>query len=165
MFCADAGPEILALLDVGGILALRSGAVIAEIRNTLRNSPDAPSSQVDYSSYSDALLSISATSARWLSGHTERIMITQLVNLSEAADTLCAHFGRRFPASRAGGERRLAVFLCERFDLSEQGARQVLAKLARHQAIYWIAEPSLSRPCPGILELCGDWIIRPECFA
>jgi hypothetical protein len=88
--------------------------------------------------------------------------MVQSITLSEAAHTLHAHFGRRFPASRAGGERRFAVVLCQQFDVSEQDALLLVAKLARRQAIHWIAEPSLSRPCPGVLELFGDWIIQPE---
>jgi hypothetical protein len=52
--------------------------------------------------------------------------------------------------------------LREQFDLSEQDGREVLAKLTRHKAISWIAEPSLSQPCPGLLELCGDWLIQPD---
>ena len=92
-------------------------------------------------------------------------MMLQSITLSEAAHTLQSHFGRQFPASHAGGERRLAAKLREQFALSEQDARQVVAALLRCQAIDWIAEPSLSRPCPGILELCGDWIIRPNRLA
>ena len=92
-------------------------------------------------------------------------MIAQSVNLSEAAQRLHAHFGRRFPASRAGGEHHLAAFLREQFDLSEQDAQQVVAKLARHDAIQWIAEPSIAHACPGVLALCGDWIIQPDRLA
>jgi hypothetical protein len=91
--------------------------------------------------------------------------MVQSINLSVAAHTLQAHFGRRFPASRAGGERRLAAILREQFDLSEQDALLLVAKLARRRAIHWIAEPSLSRPCPGVLALCGDWIIQPDRLA
>jgi len=91
--------------------------------------------------------------------------MVQSMSLSEAAHTLQAHFGQRFPASRAGGERRFAAMLREQFDWSEQDARQVVTKLARCQAIDWIAQPGLSRPCPGLLELCGDWIIQPERLA
>jgi hypothetical protein len=89
----------------------------------------------------------------------------QSITLSEAARMLQAHCGQRFPASREGGERRFAAILCEQFDLNEQDAPQVVAKLVRVQAIQWIAEPSLSRPCPGILELFGDWIIQPDRLA
>ena len=89
-------------------------------------------------------------------------MMEQSITLSEAALRLQAHFGRRFAASHAGGERRLATLLRQQFDLSEQDALQLVTRLARHQAIQWIAEPSLSRPCPGILELCGDWTIQPH---
>ena len=89
-------------------------------------------------------------------------MMVQSINLSEAAQTLQVYFGRRFSASRAGGERRLAAILRKQFELSEPDALQVVAALARRQAIHWIAEPSLSRPCPGLLELCGDWIIQPD---
>jgi hypothetical protein len=91
--------------------------------------------------------------------------MVQSITLSEAVQTLQAHCGRRFPASREGGERRFAAILCEQFDLSEQEAPQLVAKLVRVQAICWIAEPSLSRPCPGILELFGDWIIQPDRLA
>ena len=89
-------------------------------------------------------------------------MITQSITLSEAVHTLQAHCGPRFQASRAGGERRFAAILREQFDASEQDALQIVAKLARLQAIHWIAEPSFARPCPGVLELCGDWIMQPE---
>ena len=92
-------------------------------------------------------------------------MMAQSVNLSEAAQALHAHFGQRFSASRAGGERRFAAVLRTRFDFSEQGAHQVVAKLARCEAIQWIAEPSISKSCPGVLELCGDWIIQPDRLA
>jgi hypothetical protein len=92
-------------------------------------------------------------------------MIAQSMSLSEAAHTLHAHFGRRFPASRAGGERLFAAMLREQFDLSEQDALQVVTKLARRQAIQWMAQPGLSRPCPSLLDLCGDWIIQPDRLA
>jgi hypothetical protein len=55
--------------------------------------------------------------------------------------------------------------LREQFDLSEQDAEELVAKLVRRQGIHWAAEPSLSRPCPGLLELCGDWIIQPDRLA
>jgi hypothetical protein len=92
-------------------------------------------------------------------------MMTQSMNLSEAAHTLHAHFGRRFSASRAGGEHSLAAFLREQFDMSEQDAQQMVAKLARRAVIQWIAEPSISKSYPGVLELCGDWIIQPDRLA
>jgi hypothetical protein len=92
-------------------------------------------------------------------------MMVPSMTLSEAVQTLHAHCGQRFPASREGGERRFAALLCEQFHLSEQDAPQVVAKLVRVQAIQWIAEPSLSRPCPGILELFGDWVIQPDRLA
>ena len=88
--------------------------------------------------------------------------MAQSLTPSEAAHTLRTHCGRRFQASRAGGERRFAAILCEQFGVSEQDALQMVAILARRQGIHWIAEPSLSRPCPGILELFGDWIIEPD---
>ena len=84
------------------------------------------------------------------------------INLGDAAHILQAHFGPRFPASQAGGEHRLVARVREQFELNEQEAAQVVAALVRRRAIRWVAEPSLSRPCPGILELCGDWIIQPE---
>ena len=89
-------------------------------------------------------------------------MIAQSITLSEAVHALQAHCGRRFQASRAGGERRFATILREQFDVSEQDALQMVARLARRQAIHWIAEPSSPRPCPGVLELSGDWIVQPE---
>jgi len=92
-------------------------------------------------------------------------MIAQSKNLSEAAQALHAHFGRRFSASRAGGEQRFAAVLRTRFDFSEQDAHQVLEKLARREAIQWIVEPSISKSCPGVLELCGDWVIQPDRLA
>ncbi len=92
-------------------------------------------------------------------------MMIQSIALSEAAHTLQAHCGRRFSASRVGGERCFVAILCEQYDLSEQDAHQLVAKLARRQGIHWIAELSLSRPCPGILELSGDWIIQPDRLA
>ena len=92
-------------------------------------------------------------------------MMVQSITLSAAAHTLQAHCGRRFPASREGGERRFAAILREQFDLSEEDAHQLVEKLARRQGIHWIAEPSISRPCPSILELFGDWIIQLDCLA
>jgi hypothetical protein len=92
-------------------------------------------------------------------------MIAQSVNLSEAVHALHAHFGRRFSASRVGGEQRFAAVLRTRFDVSEQDARQVVEKLARREVIQWIAEPSIARSCPGVLELCGDWVIQPDRLA
>ena len=88
--------------------------------------------------------------------------MAQLVNLSEAVHALHAHFGQRFSASRAGGEQRFTAVLRRQFDFGEQDARQVIAKLARREAIQWIADPSISKSCPGVLELCGDWIIQPD---
>ncbi len=92
-------------------------------------------------------------------------MMAQSVNLSGAVHALHAHFGRRFSASRAGGEQRFAAVLRKQFDFSEQDAQQVVAKLARREAIQWIAEPSISKSCPGVLALCGDWIIQPDRLA
>ena len=91
--------------------------------------------------------------------------MAQSVNLSEAVGALHAHFGQRFSASRVGGEQRFAAVLRKQFDFSEQDARQVVEKLARRDAIQWIAEPSISQSCPGVLELCGDWIIQPDRLA
>jgi hypothetical protein len=89
-------------------------------------------------------------------------MMAESMNLSEAVHALHVHFGRRFSASRAGGEQRFAAVLRTQFDFSEQDAQQLIAKLARREAIQWIAEPSISKSCPGALELCGDWIIQPD---
>jgi hypothetical protein len=91
--------------------------------------------------------------------------MAQSMNLSEAVHALHAHFGRRFSASRVGGERRFAAVLRTQLDLSEQDAQQVVEKLARRDAIQWIAEPSIARSCPGVLALCGDWIIQPDRLA
>ncbi len=92
-------------------------------------------------------------------------MIAQSMNLSEAVQALHAHFGRRFSASRAGGEQRFAAVLRTQFDVSEQDAQQLVAKLARRDAIQWIAEPSVARSCPGVLALCGDWVIQLDRLA
>ena len=78
-------------------------------------------------------------------------MMAQTVNLSEAVHALHTHFGRRFSASRAGREQRSAAVLHKQFDFSEQDAQQVVAKLARREAIQWIAEPSISKSCLGVL--------------
>ena len=87
------------------------------------------------------------------------------VNLAEAVHALQAQFGRRFSASCAGGAQRFTAVLRTRFDVSEQDARQVVEKLARREVIQWIAEPSIARSCPGVLELCGDWVIQPDRLA
>jgi hypothetical protein len=92
-------------------------------------------------------------------------MMAQSVNLSGAAHALHAHFGQRFSASRAGGEQRFAAVLRTQFDFCEQDAQQMVAQLARREAIQWIAEPSIAHACPGVLELCGDWIIQPDRLA
>lgn len=84
------------------------------------------------------------------------------ITLSEAARTLELRAGRHFSASRVGGEQRFATILCEQHGLCEQDARLVIERLARRHVIDWIAEPSLSQPCPGLLELFGDWTIQPE---
>ena len=89
-------------------------------------------------------------------------MVGQSISLSEAARTLEMHAGRRFAASRAGGQQRFTTILCEQHGLCQQDAQQLLERLARRRAIDWIAEPSLSGPCPGILELFGDWVIQPD---
>ena len=91
--------------------------------------------------------------------------MAQSVNLSEAAQALHACFGQRFSASRVGGEQHFAAVLRKQFEFSEQDARQVVEKLARRNVIEWIAEPSIAHSCPGVLELCGDWIIRPDRLA
>ena len=36
------------------------------------------------------------------------------------------------------------------------------ASTHRSRAIAWEAAPGLPSPCPGVLELCGDWLIQPE---
>ena len=87
------------------------------------------------------------------------------VNLAEAVHALHAQFGRRFSASRTGGAQRFTAVLRTRFDVSEQDARQVVEKLARRDAIQWIAEPSIAHSCPGVLALCGDWVIQPDRLA
>jgi hypothetical protein len=84
------------------------------------------------------------------------------INLAQAAQALQAHFGSRFAAGRLGGRQRLAVVLREQFDITEPDADMVLAALDRRQAIRWVAEPGLPLPCPGVVELCGDWVIQPD---
>ena len=92
-------------------------------------------------------------------------MMAPSLNLAEAVQALHAQFGRRFAASRAGGAQRFTAVLRTRFDVSEQDARQVVERLARRKVIQWIAEPSIARSCPGVLELCGDWVIQPDRLA
>jgi hypothetical protein len=83
------------------------------------------------------------------------------VDLAEAATALRAHFGPRFASSRLGGQQRLAAVLRDRFALDATDAERILAALARRQAISWEIAPGLARPCPGVVELCGDWLIQP----
>ena len=89
-------------------------------------------------------------------------MMNQSISLSEAVQTLATHAGRRFAASRDGGAQRFTAILCDQHGLPRQEAQLLIARLARCRAIDWIAEPSLSQPCPGLLELFGDWIIEPD---
>jgi hypothetical protein len=84
------------------------------------------------------------------------------IDLAAAAHTLHAHFGRRFTASHLGGRHRLAAILREQFGVAESDALHVIAALARRQAIRSVADPGLARPCSGVLELCGDWLIQPD---
>jgi hypothetical protein len=48
------------------------------------------------------------------------------------------------------------------FEVEKPDAEHILAALARCQALHWEATRGLSKPCPGVLELCGDWLIQPE---
>ncbi|HEU5104030.1 MAG TPA: hypothetical protein VFU22_33670 [Roseiflexaceae bacterium] len=84
------------------------------------------------------------------------------VDLTEAAMALREQFGPRLAASRLGGRERLAAALRAQFALDTNDAERIVAALVRCQAIMWEPEPGLPRPCPGVLELCGDWLIRPE---
>jgi hypothetical protein len=88
-------------------------------------------------------------------------MITA-VELIEAAMALREQFGPRLAASRQGGRQRLAAALCRKFAIEAGDAQRVVATLERRKAIVWEPEPGISRPCPGTLELFGDWRIRPE---
>ena len=88
-------------------------------------------------------------------------MITA-IDLTQAAKALYAQFGPRFPASRVGGSQRFAAVLRNQFALDATEAERILATLVRSRAIAWEAAPGLPSPCPGVLELCGDWLIQPE---
>ena len=88
-------------------------------------------------------------------------MITA-IELTEAATALREQFGPRLAASRQGGRQRLAAALCRQFAIEAGDAERVVATLERRTAIVWAPEPGISRPCPGTLELFGDWVIRPE---
>jgi hypothetical protein len=85
-----------------------------------------------------------------------------IVDLTEAATALRVHFGPRFASSRQGGQQRLATLLRDRFALEATDAERILAARARRNVISWKAAPGLPRPCPGVLELYGDWLIQPE---
>jgi hypothetical protein len=87
-------------------------------------------------------------------------MITS-IDLTQAAKALHAHFGPRYPASRVGGSHRFAAVLRDQFALDATEAERILASLVRSRAIAWEAAPGLPSPCPGLLELCGDWLIQP----
>jgi hypothetical protein len=84
------------------------------------------------------------------------------INLTMATQALVEQFGVTFTASRLGGERRLAAMLSERFDLAAGDARAILNALVRRRVLCWIAERGLPHPCPGVLELCGQWRIEPD---
>ena len=90
--------------------------------------------------------------------------MSSTIDLAEAAGILHSHFGPRFAASRWGGRHRLMAALRAEFVIEESDADKILDALDRRQAIHWEAERGLGGPCPGILELCGDWLIRPECL-
>jgi hypothetical protein len=87
-------------------------------------------------------------------------MITS--TLIEAARTLQAQFGPRFEASREGGRQRLAAALCRQSAIEASDAERIIATLERWRVIVWEPQPGIARPCPGVLELFGDWVIRPE---
>lgn len=88
--------------------------------------------------------------------------MTFTIDLAEAAVALRAHFGPRFASSHLGGHHRLVAALCAQFAVEEPDAGQILAALSRRQAIRWEADRGLSKPCPGVLELSGHWLIQPE---
>ena len=84
------------------------------------------------------------------------------INLTTATQALVAQFGATLEASRAGGERRLAAALSERFDLATEDSHAIVSALVRRRALCWIAERGLPHPCPGVLELVGHWQIEPD---
>jgi hypothetical protein len=94
--------------------------------------------------------------------HINRAEAAHPIDLAEAAHILRAHFGPRFAASHLGGRHRLVAVLCARLAIAEPDAGQLLAALTRRQAVRWEAARGLPLPCPGVLEICGDWLIQPE---
>src|SRR5262249_33904144 len=94
--------------------------------------------------------------------HINRAETAHPIDLAEAAHALRAHFGPRFAASHLGVRPRLVAVLCARFAIAGPDAGQILAALARRQAVRWEAARGLPLRCPGVLEICGDWLIQPE---
>jgi hypothetical protein len=86
----------------------------------------------------------------------------KVIELTEAAMALRDHLGPRLAASRLGGRQRVAAALCDRFALDTDDAERIVAALERCQAVVWEPDAGLARPCPSVLELCGEWLIRPE---
>jgi hypothetical protein len=84
------------------------------------------------------------------------------IELTEAAMALREHLEPRLAASRLGGRQRVAAALCGRFALDTDAAERIVAALERCQAVMWEPDAGLARPCPGVLELCGEWLIRPD---
>ena len=88
--------------------------------------------------------------------------MTTAIELTDAAIALREQFGPRFEASHQGGRQRLVAALCRQFAIEAGEAERLATSLERHKAIIWQPASGIARPCPGVLELFGDWLIQPE---
>lgn len=84
------------------------------------------------------------------------------IELTQASTALREQFGPRIEASRQGGRQRLVAALCRQFAIEAGDAERTVTALERRNAIVWEPASGIARPCPGVLELFGDWVIRPE---
>ena len=84
------------------------------------------------------------------------------IDLATAAQSLKTHFGSPLAASRHGGEQRFTAVLHHQFGLTEPAAGSVVTALVRRHALRWVNAHGVAQPCPGALELCGQWLIQPD---
>ena len=84
------------------------------------------------------------------------------IDLATAAQSLKTHFGSPLAASRHGGEQQFTAVLHHQFGLTEPAAGSVVTALVRRHALRWVNAHGVAQPCPGALELCGQWLIQPD---
>jgi hypothetical protein len=84
------------------------------------------------------------------------------IDIFKAAQALAAECGGHIAASRRGGQRHFVRILCQYFGLPEAEATRIITALERRQALQWISAHGPAMPCPGMLELCGTWLVEPH---